>query len=160
MDKTVSLTNVGTFKPGMVVNIPRVAADNWIANGDAKVHDGTPWVAPPETMDIPKGMFWCEAHQCLHKLDSGPGKACQKRLAKEAEAKEAAEAAEAEAAAKRKAEAMAEAGQGKSEEEGSEEEEEKARQDAEAEAEAKAKAEAEADEEARRLAEEEEEGED
>ena len=122
--KTVTLSKVGTFTPGMVANIPRAAADNWIANGSAMVYDGKPWVAPPEERDIPKGMFWCEAHQCLHKTGSKPGKVCQKRIDDEAEAREARKATATKAAEESKAKAIEEAAERARQEEGGEEEEE------------------------------------
>jgi len=122
--KTVTLPNVGTFTPGQVANIPMAAADNWIANGSAIAFDGKPWKAAPEAKAIPKGMFWCEVHQCLHKKGSKPGKVCQKRIDDEAEAREAREAAATTAAAESKAKAIEEAakraGEEGEEEEGSE----------------------------------------
>lgn len=73
--KTVTLPNVGTFTPGMVANIPMAAADNWIANGEAIVHDRKALVAEvtPEPMTIPKGMFWCGKCKTLHRAGSRTG---------------------------------------------------------------------------------------
>ena len=122
--KTVTLPNVGTFTPGQVANIPRAAADNWIANGEAMAYDGKPWKAAPEAKDIPKGMFWCEAHQCLHKKGSKPGKVCQKRIDDEAEAREARAVAATKAAEESKAKAIEEAAERARQEESGEEEEE------------------------------------
>lgn len=78
--KTVTLAGVGTFSPGMVVNIPSPKASAWVESGKAMAYDGQPWKAAPEPKDIPEGMFFCEVHQRLHKLNSKLGKKCQKLI--------------------------------------------------------------------------------
>lgn len=82
--KPATMVGVGTFPPGTVVNIPRTIAESWINAGIARFYDGSPFVVPVELRVVPEGMFWCEEHQCLHRINSKPGKACLKRLEKEA----------------------------------------------------------------------------
>lgn len=122
--KTVTLPNVGTFTPGQVANIPSATATAWVASGYAMAYDGQPWKAAPEPEKIPSGMFWCDAHQCLHKKTSAPGKVCQKRIDEEAKAREERNAASAKAAEESKAKAIEEAIAKAKQEEGGEEEEE------------------------------------
>lgn len=119
---TKSLLSIyGAMVPGKVVTVPDHIAKNWIKNGIALSLEA------PE--NIPAGMFWCDKHQALHKLDSSPGQRCFKRIEKEkekvakaegkarqkaeVEAKKAAEEEEARVAAEaEKAEAKAKAGEG------------------------------------------------
>ena len=42
--KQVTLSGVGSFPAGAVVNIPSDVAPDWIALGIARYHDGTPFV--------------------------------------------------------------------------------------------------------------------
>jgi len=43
--KQVTLSGVGSFPAGAVVNIPSDVAPDWIASGKARYHDGKPFVA-------------------------------------------------------------------------------------------------------------------
>lgn len=117
----------GGFAPDMVVDIPNEAvAKSWCNAGIAKEASGQDETAearlivpqkkaariPNEKPEVtPEGMFWCEKHQTLHKLDSRTGTKCLRRIeTEEKEAEEAAEIArqEAEAAAEAEAKAKAE----------------------------------------------------
>ena len=102
----------GTFRTGQVVNLPAKVAEVWLKKGELITEVATS--VKPEV--IPEGMFWCEKHETLHKVDSSTGKKCLRRI--ETERKEAEEAEEktrleaeatAEAAAEAKATARAKA---------------------------------------------------
>lgn len=77
----------GTFRVGQVVELPDRVAEAWL-----KKKAVTQVAAPGKPEVIPEGMFWCDKHETLHKLDSSTGKKCLKRI--EAEKKEAEEAEE------------------------------------------------------------------
>jgi len=42
--KSATMPGGGTFQPGAVVNLPKDVADNWMAQGIARFHDGSPFV--------------------------------------------------------------------------------------------------------------------
>lgn len=74
----------GTFRPGQVVDLPANVAEAWLKKQVVAVVP-----APGKSEVIPEGMFWCEKHETLHKLDSSKGRKCLKRQVKEKEKKEA-----------------------------------------------------------------------
>lgn len=97
----------GTFRTGQVVNLPTRVAEVWLKKGELI----TLVTAPGKPEAIPEGMFWCDKHETLHKLDSSMGKKCFRRIeAEKTEAEEAEEKArqDAEAAAEAAAEAESE----------------------------------------------------
>lgn len=125
----------GSMEPGAIHEIPDDKARSWIRSEIAEPVDEAGNVIRIRPDVIPVGMFWCKNHNTLHNIDSKIGEACQGRVVKEEEERNA---------VKREALAKSNAEQEAAELEAAEA--------AEA-AEAKAKAEEEA-EEAKRLAEE------
>jgi len=89
----------GRFRSGTIASIPEYAAVNWVNTGIA--------ISMERPDVIPEGMFWCENHMSLHKLDSKSGKKCYEYIEAEAADKALADEAADDAATDSKRDAIA-----------------------------------------------------